>query len=79
MGFFCGKASRTKLITHLFPKFRVDPPTAIARLQTAIVTPNPRTDTLTCLRKFVATGEGIESQARVEPATAYSAVGSLKN
>ena len=31
------------------------------------------------LGKFVAVGEGIISQARVEPATAYSADGSLKD
>ena len=66
MGFFWEKTSRAKLITHLFPSFGVDPPTAIALSQTAIVTPRPRTNTLTCLRKICSSWgrDGIPSASR---------------
>ena len=49
MGFFWEKTSRTKLIKHLIQNFGVDPPTAIALSQPAIVIPRPRTNRLSCL------------------------------
>ena len=66
MGFFWEKTSRAKLITHLFPSFGVDPPTAIALSQTAIVTPRSRTNTLTCLWKICSSWgrDGIPSASR---------------
>ena len=66
MGFFWEKASRTKLITHLFPNFGVDTPTATARSQPAIVTPRSRTNTLTCLLKLCSSWkrDGIPSASR---------------
>ena len=64
--FLWEKASRSKLITHLFPNFGVDPPTAVARSQSAIVTPRSRTNTLTCLWKICSSWErdGIPSASR---------------
>ena len=79
IGFPCVKSYGTKFFAQFSPDFRNGTPASILLSQTAFVTPRPRATVRIVFGTLVAEKGGIGSQARVEPATAYSAGGSLND